>query len=138
MNTQGTVVCKITAFACFYNTFTWTYQGTGSGSACKVTKVDFSANYYIILPHWTGPAPAPTALVTWWQTVFNHLVWHESQHLAIARTYVEKYRQAILNGPCNQAEQLKLVKPLTPQLEAEQDAFDVQDGHNWAWPPYNG
>jgi len=139
MDTQGAVVCKLSeAAACFDNTFKWTYQGTITNGVCRVTKVNFTANYRIILPHWSGPTRVPSPLVSWWKTVFAHIAWHESQHLAIARTYAKKYQQTISAGPCDQAGQNKRTNSLAAQLQAAQAAFDVRDHNNWSWPPYNG
>ena len=138
MNARGAAVCKLSeAAACFYDSFKWTYQGTSANGACKVSKVNFTAKYSIILPRWNGPARVPAALVTWWRTVFTHIVWHEKQHLAIARTYAEKYPKTILAGPCDQAGQNKLTNSIAAQLRAAQAAFDARD-HSWTWPPYNG
>jgi predicted secreted Zn-dependent protease len=139
MIAQGAAACQLSdAAACFYDSFKWTYTGDTTDGVCKVTKVNFTATYNMILPHWTGPSPVPQALISWWKTVFNHIVWHESQHLAIARTYAQKYQDTILAGPCDQAGQNNLTRPIGAQLQAAQAAFDVQDHNNWVWPPYNG
>jgi len=138
MAAQGPKACGIArAFACFYHTFTWSYQGKMEPSAgtCSVASVSFTATYTISLPKWTGPSRVPADLVAWWKVVLEHFVWHESQHLAIAESYVPKLKQAIVRGPCDQAGQNKVTNALQAQLDAAQNAFDAQD-RSWTWPPY--
>ena len=144
MLAKGPTVCGIAdAAACFSSTFSWNDQvewkyqaGTElSAGVCSVTSVNFTATYTINLPQWTGPSRVPAALVAWWKLVFDHIVWHESQHLAIAESYVPKFEQAILGGPCDQPGQGEETSALSAQLEAAQNAFDVQQ-QSWTWPPY--
>jgi predicted secreted Zn-dependent protease len=103
---------------------------------CTVTGVTFNANYIITLPKWVGPTPVWPSLASWWKGVLDHFVWHESQHLAIARSYVSKFKAAILAGPCNQASQDAIVAGVEAKLEAAQSSFDGTD--NYSFPPYNG
>jgi predicted secreted Zn-dependent protease len=132
----GPANCQMAdAAACFSDSFKWSYQGvTDAGtSVCSVTKVDFQATYSMIFPEWVGPAHVPPTLATWWRKVMDHFVWHESQHLAIAKSYAVKLQAAIAGGPCDQSGQKALTDPLEAQLQAAQAAFDVQD-QSWTWP----
>jgi predicted secreted Zn-dependent protease len=128
--------CKLSdAAACFLSSFKWTYQGTidiGTG-VCSVTKVDVQPTYSMILPKWVGPAHVPAALAAWWRKVMGHIVWHESQHLAIARSFAVKLQTALAGGPCDRNGQNALVNPLESQLEADQRAFDKSDS-GYTWP----
>jgi predicted secreted Zn-dependent protease len=147
MSAKGPAVCGLAdALACFFSSFTYTYSGgvdyqpgtTGTGlnaGVCSVSSVNLTPAYTIYLPQWTGPSRVPAALVVWWKTVFDHIVWHESQHLAIARSYVQKLEAAIMGGPCDQAGQDKAVAAVQARLNAAQDAFDVQQ-ESWTWPAY--
>jgi predicted secreted Zn-dependent protease len=140
MLTKGPKACAIAdAVACFYPKFIWNYQSrieprTG---VCSVTSVTLTVTYTISLPQWTGPSRVPAALAAWWKLVLDHVAWHESQHLAIAESYVPKLKQAILGGPCDQAGQDKVTSAVLARLEAAQNAFDVQQ-RSWTWPPYGG
>ena len=68
-----------------------------------------------------------------------HIVWHESQHLAIAREYTPKVKAALLNGPCTNAGSKAAAQAVLDDLKAAQDAFDAQQkAINWQYPPYNG
>jgi predicted secreted Zn-dependent protease len=133
----GPVACGMAgAAACFHPSFNWSYSGTmSSNGTCRVTGVRFAATYIITLPKWVGSAYAWPALVSWWKGVLNHLVWHESQHLAIARSYVSKFKAAISAGSCNQGSQNAIVAGVEQKLEAAQNAFDGTD--NYSFPPYN-
>lgn len=139
MMAKGPTVCgSADAAGCFYPTFSWEYQGgvsweyqvgtQPSAGVCAVTSVNFTATYTIYLPQWTGPSRVPAALVAWWKIVLDRIVWHESQHLAIARSYVPKFEEAIMGGPCDQASQHKATAAVETRLEAAQKAFDVQQG----------
>ena len=79
----------------------------------------------------------PAALVKWWKVLFAHIVWHESQHLAIARGYATKFKTAILAGPCDRAGEAKIVAQVESKLEAAQKAFDASD-KGWVYPLYDG
>jgi predicted secreted Zn-dependent protease len=140
MMAKGPTVCGITdAAGCFRPTFRWTYQGgfssKPSARVCSVTSVNFTATYTIYLPQWTGPSGAPAALTAWWKTVLDRIVWHENQHLAIAKSYVPKFKAAIMAGPCDQAGQDKATAAVETRLQAAQNAFDVQQG-SLVLPPY--
>jgi hypothetical protein len=66
----------------------------------------------------------------------GHFVWHESQHLAIARSYVPQFKAAIMAGPCSQSSQNEIVAAVEAKLEAAQNAFDGTD--NYTFPAYKG
>jgi len=135
MKSKGAACGLSDADACFYDTLSWKSQKTidPSSGTCSVSSVDFTATYTIELPKWTGPAQVPASLATWWKAVLAHFVWHESQHLAIAQSYVPQFKQAILAGPCDQASQNKIAGALNDQLNAAQSAFDAKD-KSWTWP----
>ena len=139
LEAKGPKACGLAdAAACFRPRFSWAWNvatNVGSG-VCSVTSVAFTATYTITLPKWTGPSRVPQALVTWWKGVFGHFVWHESQHLAIARGYVPKFKKAILGGPCNQKSLERLAAAVEGQLESAQKAFDLSD--SFSLPPYDG
>jgi predicted secreted Zn-dependent protease len=131
VTTKGPVTCgSADAAGCFHDSFSWSYQTTTDATtqACSVTSVTFKATYTITLPKWAGPARVPRTLAAWWKPVFDHILWHESQHLAIARTYASKIKAAIAGGPCDQAGQNKLIDPISAELEAAQKAFDTSQG----------
>ncbi len=122
------------AAACFYHTFNWTYRISvdAQTQVCTVTSVTFTPVYWIVLPQWTSPAQVSPALAAWWRVSMDHIVWHESQHLAIAQGYEDQYRSAILAGPCKSADQAAVIAPVSARLAADQAAFDASD--RWAWP----
>jgi predicted secreted Zn-dependent protease len=133
---SGPTYCKMSdAAACFGDSFKWSYTTTTSPgtSLCSVSNVNFSATYSMIFPKWVGPSRVSAALATWWRKVMDHFVWHESQHLAIAKSYVPKFQAAIVGGPCDKTGQDALINPLSAQLSADQAAFDASD-HGWTWP----
>jgi predicted secreted Zn-dependent protease len=129
------------SLACFHDVYEWTYMGStdSKSGVCKITSVNLVATYTITLPRWSGPAQVPTALVSWWKPVLAHFVWHESQHLAIAQSYFDSLRAAILAGPCTDAGSTAAFKAAQLPLTAAQAAFDAaQQAANWQWPPYSG
>ena len=121
--------------ACFHHTFKWTYMDSvdAQTQVCTVTSVTFTPTYLISLPEWTSPTRVSPALAAWWRKVMDHFVWHESQHLAIAESYVAQLKSAILSGPCSQAGQDLITNPIAAQMDAAQAAFDAQD-KSWNWP----
>jgi predicted secreted Zn-dependent protease len=95
--------------------------------------------YNIILPNWNSPSRVPSALPAWWKTVLDHIVWHESQHLAIARRYAASLKAALLAGPCDNAGSTTAFKSAEAPLEAAQKKFDAQQqAAGWTYPNYSG
>jgi predicted secreted Zn-dependent protease len=139
--TASTQACKMDSLACFYDSYSWSFAGQtdAASGVCAVSSVDLTASYMIILPNWTSPARVPAALVPWWKLVMAHIVWHESQHLAIAREYTPKVKAALLNGPCTNAGSKAAAQAVLDDLKAAQDAFDAQQtAAGWSYPPYSG
>jgi predicted secreted Zn-dependent protease len=127
--------------ACFYDSYTWnlTEQTDAASGVCVINSVELTASYTIVFANWTSPARVPTALVPWWKLVMDHFVWHESQHLAIAREYVPKIKAALLNSPCTAAGAKAAAQVVLDDLKAAQNAFDAQQkAVNWQYPPYTG
>ena len=124
-----------------YDSFSWSFVGLTdvASGVCVISSVDLTASYTIILPDWTSPARVPAALVPWWKLVMAHIVWHESQHLAIAREYAAKVKGALLNGPCTNAGSKAAAQAVLDDLKTAQDAFDAQQtAADWQYPPYSG
>lgn len=139
IESKGPASCGIgDAAACFRPVFTWSYQGSvdAKTGTCTVTSAKVSAVYTITLPQWVGPARVPAGLVDWWKLVQGHIVWHESQHLAIARDYVPKFQAALMAGSCDRTAEGNAVAAVEAKLEAAQKAFDASD--HYTWPPYKG
>lgn len=129
MTTKGPVACGITdAAGCFLDSFSWSYTGTTKAGVCSVTSVTFTAKYTVTLPKWSGPARVSRTLAAWWKTVFNHIAWHEGQHLAIAKKYASKMKAALAAGSCDEPTQKAAFDALSSQLEAAQKAFDTSQG----------
>jgi predicted secreted Zn-dependent protease len=127
--TKGPATCGMSdAAGCFHDSFSWSYTGTTNAGVCSVTSVSFTAKYTVTLPKWSGPARVSRTLAAWWKTVFDHIAWHEGQHLAIARTYASKMKAAIAAGSCDKSEQNATIAALSSQLEAAQNAFDTSQG----------
>lgn len=123
------------ALACFHGSYKWTWTGTGSTSVCSVLSVTWTPTYRISLPKWSGPAHVSAALVAWWKELFAHIVWHEEQHLAIARSYEAKFKAAIKGGPCNEVALSKSIAAVETKLDAAQAAFDASES-GYSYPPY--
>jgi predicted secreted Zn-dependent protease len=140
MTSIGSKSCGLEALACFYDRYSWTLTGSAtSGGTCTVSAVNLTITYNIILPSWTSPSRVPAALPAWWQQVQGHIVWHESQHLAIARSYAESLKKALLNGPCDNAGSTAAFKAAQAPLQAAQNSFDAQQHDaGWTYPPYSG
>ncbi len=129
MTTKGPASCGLAdAAGCFHDSFSWSYTGTTNTGVCSVTSVTFTATYTITLPKWSGPARVSRTLAAWWKTVFDHIAWHEGQHLAIAKTYASKMKAAIAAGSCDKTEQSAAIAALSSELEAAQNAFDTSQG----------
>ena len=138
ISAKGAAACGISeAAACFHLSYQWTYSGSvdAKTKACRVTGETVTPAYSITLPRWSGPSRVPAALIAWWKLVIDHFVWHESQHLAIARSYMPKLAAAILAGPCDQASQTEIVAGVEADLQAAQNAFDATD-RRYAYPAY--
>ena len=135
----GPSICGVSgAAACFSPSFSWSYKGSTDAKTgtCTITSVKFDTTYVITLPKWTGSGHVSSALVSWWKLVLDHFVWHESQHLAIARSYEPKFKAAMMAGSCGQASQRAIVAGVEAKLEAAQHAFDGTD--KYSFPLYNG
>ena len=133
------VACDMDSLACFHDTYKWTSSRSvdPKSGVCKITSVNLSATYTITLPRWSAPTRVPAALVAWWKQVLAHFVWHESQHLAIARRYAASIKAAIMAGPCTNSG--LAAKAALARLTKAQDAFDAaQKTANWQWPSYTG
>jgi predicted secreted Zn-dependent protease len=141
MHTEGQTRCGATdAVACLSYGFDWTDQTTtSSAGVCKVTSVDLVPTYQMTLPRWVGPSLVPQGLVDWWRQVQAHLIWHESQHLAISQGYEPALRAAITAGPCDDTPNSPSAAVLAVKaaLEVDQSQFDISD-RGWTWPAYTG
>ena len=136
----SSVACDMESLACFHDTYKWNSSRSvdPKSGVCKITSVNLNATYTITLPRWSAPAKVPAALVAWWKQVLAHFVWHESQHLAIARSYAASIKAAIMAGPCTNSG-LAAAKAALARLAKAQDAFDAaQKTANWQWPSYTG
>ena len=142
LQAAGTAACNLdSSWACFSGTYTYTYTPSTDpkSGVCTITSVDLTPTYTIILPRWSAPDRVPAALVDWWKQVLAQLVWHESQHLAIAQSYAPSIKAAIAAGPCTEAGSKAAAKAAMVPLTAAQDDFDAQQGAiNWQWPDYSG
>jgi predicted secreted Zn-dependent protease len=137
---SSTQACQIDSLACFYPSYSWSFAGRtdAASGVFVITSVDLTISYTIILPNWTGPAQVPAALVAWWKLVMDHIVWHESQHLAIAQEYAPKIKAALLNASTS-ADAKVAVQVVIDDLTAAQDAFDAQQtAAGWSYPSYSG
>ena len=124
--TASTQACKGDSLACFNDSYRWSFVrliDMASG-VCVVKSVDLTASYSITLPNWTGPARVPAALVAWWKLVMDHIVWHESQHLAIALEYAPKIEAALQSSSC--AGLNAAAQAVIDDLRAAQNVFDAQ------------
>lgn len=133
--------CVAGALACFDDAYSWTTTGSVDpvSGVCTVTSVDLTITYTITLPKWNRPSRVPAALVPWWKQVLAHIVWHESQHLAIAKKYAPSIKAAALNGPCTSAGSKAAVNAAMVPMEKAQKAFDAQQtAANWQYPAYDG
>jgi len=138
----STKACDIDSLACFYDSYSWSFTGrTDDSGVFVISSVDLTASYTIILPDWTSPAQVPAALVAWWKAVMDHIVWHESQHLAIAREYAPKIKTAMLNARTNAGSKAAAAaaQAVLDDEKAAQEDFDAQQkAAGWSYPLYSG
>jgi predicted secreted Zn-dependent protease len=137
----STKACKADSLACFYPNYEWSLArpvNVASG-VCAATSIEMNYSYTIVLPNWTSPARVPAALVAWWKLVMEHIVWHESQHLAIAREYTPKIKAALWSAACTSASFMAAGRAVLDDENAAQDAFDAQQkAAGWSYPLYSG
>ena len=129
------------SMACFSPGYSWRFfiKTKVTSGGCANTSIEISSNYTIILPNWTSPARVPAGLVAWWKLVMDHIVWHESQHLAIAQEYAPKIKAALLSAPCTAAGFNAAGQAVLDDITAAQAAFDAQQNATvWEYPPYSG
>lgn len=141
LQTASKGVCDAASLACFSDTYTWNYMPSTDpkSGVCTITSVNLTAAYTITLPSWSSPDSVPAALVPWWKQVLDQLVWHESQHLAIAQSYAASIKAAMAAGPCTESGSRAAGQAALVPLTAAQDDFDAQQGAiNWQWPDYSG
>jgi predicted secreted Zn-dependent protease len=142
MESGGSKACGLgEALACFYDQYKWTMTGSTNVETekCTVSSVNLTITYNIILPSWNSPSRVPAALPAWWGKVLDHIVWHESQHLAIARGYAASLKAALLAGPCDTAGSTAAFKAAEAPLDSAQESFDAQQrAENWSYPSYPG
>ena len=135
----STKACKVDSLACFYADYSWSFTGrTDDNGVFVISSTDLIISYTIILPNWTSPARVPAILVSWWKAVMDHIVWHESQHLAIAREYAPQIKVAMQNARTG-AGSSAATQAVLDDENAAQDAFDAQQkAAAWQYPLYSG
>jgi predicted secreted Zn-dependent protease len=131
--------CNMDSLACFYDSYSWSFAGrTDASGLFVISSVDLIASYTIILPNWTSPARVSSDLIAWWKPVMDHIVWHESQHLAIAREYAPKIKAALLKAR-SKAASMAAAQAVLDDLKTAQDDFDAQQKvAGWSYPLYSG
>lgn len=112
-----------------------TYTVNQTTGACTMTGATVTVTYTATLPQWTSPPAVPSELLAWWQTVLEHIRWHEEQHVRIFTEQFGRLPTLLTGHPCSEAE--AVLDRWTSEMIAAQEAFHAVDA-NWRPPPYSG
>lgn len=110
-----------------------TYTTDPTTGICVLTGVTETVTYAAYVPQWAGPSQVSSELVEWWGLVLEHLRWHEEQHIRTFVDYVAQLDGRIAGATCDAGQ--AIINQWAAELEAAQEAFDVQD-RSWQFPPY--
>jgi predicted secreted Zn-dependent protease len=100
---------------------------------CSVTDVRVTMNAQILLPRWTAPADADSALVAEWKRFVTALEVHEAGHKDISaragREIVDRLRD--MSGLCAQIgnRASELARGITERARLEQERYDAETAH---------
>lgn len=112
-----------------------TYSGDPTSGACTMTGATISTTYEATLPQWTAPAAVPPELLSWWQTVLEHVRWHEEQHVRIFDDQFARLPAMLAGRSCDDVQ--SVYDQFQAQMYAAQEAFHAVDA-NWMPPVYSG
>lgn len=112
--------------------YSWQTETIAPGS-CSIKDVRVSMNAQILLPRWTPPADADSALVTEWKRFITALELHESGHKDISaragREIVEQLRG--MSGLCSQVSMRAsdIARRIFDRARDEQARYDADTRH---------
>jgi len=112
--------------------WSWRTKPVGTGS-CSIEDIRVSMNAQILLPRWTPPAGADSALVREWKRFIEALEVHEAGHKDISaragREIVEQLRG--MSGPCSQVgtRANDAARRIFDRARDEQARYDAETRH---------
>ena len=112
------------------------YRVNLATGACRITRASPNLSAVVYLPRWAKPARVQRPLLAWWRDVFDHITWHEGQHIRIEKAWMRKLSDRLEGKPCASAS--RIVRRWAAQVAAAQDAFDAKELATFRYPAYSG
>jgi predicted secreted Zn-dependent protease len=125
-------------------TINWRYVSQPSGSACRATRVEVTAEITLTLPRWRAPPDAPESLRRQWDAYLAALRVHEDGHrdLAVATARrVHSRLSGFRTSDCRDfnREANTEGQRILDRLRADNRRYDEETGHGRTqgavWPP---
>jgi predicted secreted Zn-dependent protease len=125
-------------------TINWRYTSQPSGSACRATRVEVTAEITLTLPRWHAPPDAPAELRRQWDAYLAALRVHEEGHrdLAVAAARrVHSRLSGFRTSDCRDFNRDANAegRRILDRLRADDRRYDEETGHGRTqgavWPP---
>lgn len=112
--------------------WSWRAETTGP-SSCVIQDVRVSMNAQILLPRWTPPPGADSALVAEWKRFITALEVHEAGHKDISARAGNEIMERLrgMSGPCSQISMRAgdIARSITDRARDEQANYDARTRH---------